>query len=397
MKRIAPMLVSLALTTSLVVAGPFAPVPAQAQAPDAQPGAGPPAPLVERARADLARRLGMDPAHVTLAEAVPMTWSSLALGCPAPGMAYGAVQTPGFRLELDAIGQRYAYHTDTRETMVACIQGAGVPDGQVLSAGGLLAALLERGVSIEVVDARAEVPFLRADGTRYRLSVPTMPAGSEIQVYDYRDPVTAAADAAAIGPDGQPTAGSPSSWPRPPIYYRSGGVVVLTFDGARPLVALLEELLGPPFAGEAGVGMPPPAAGSPPQAVPGSPPVTVSPPGPSSPPQAVPGSPPVTVSPPGPGSPPADMPPASPPTGNTPPPSSHPPTDPSVRRVTWDEAVGLITGGMVTQAFQTHALEVRLNLTDGTSVVTTEPRIDEVFRVIRQCGDPCKDIIIATE
>ena len=68
-----------------------------------------------------------------------------------------------------------------------------------------------------------------------------------------------------------------------------------------------------------------------------------------------------------------------------------------MRRVTWDEAVGLITGGMVTQAFQTHALEVRLNLTDGTSVVTTEPRIDEVFRVIRQCGDPCKDIMIATE
>jgi hypothetical protein len=51
----------------------------------------------------------------------------------------------------------------------------------------------------------------------------------------------------------------------------------------------------------------------------------------------------------------------------------------------------------VRQAFQTHALEVRLYLKDGRSVVTTETRIDEVFQVIRDCGPPCADIMIATE
>jgi hypothetical protein len=361
--RIVPLLVSVALTVSLVgPGGGGLTAAANAQAPESQPGGGPPAQLVERARQDLARRLGVSGAQVTVAESAPMTWSSLALGCPAPGLAYGAAETPGFRIGLDVLGQRFTYHTDTRETFVACVQGQAIPDPQVLGAGGLLAALLERGVQVEVADAYAELPFLHADGTRYRLSVPGMPAGSEVQVYDYRDPAVLAADVAQIGSDGQPTAGA-VEWSRPPIFFRSGGVLALTFDGARPLVAVLTELLGEPFAGADGIGMPPPTGGSPPP--------SASPP-------------------------PAGPPPAPPPSGSGPP-SSMLPTDPSVQRVTWDEAKGLITGGMVTQAFQTHALEVRLNLKDGTSVVTTEPRIDEVFRVIRECGAPCSSIMIATE
>src|SRR4051812_40840740 len=87
-----------------------------AQQPGAQPAAGPPVPLVDRARQDLARRLGLSASQVTVAETSPMTWTSLALGCPAPGLAYAAVETPGFLLTLDAFGQRYAYHTDARET-----------------------------------------------------------------------------------------------------------------------------------------------------------------------------------------------------------------------------------------------------------------------------------------
>jgi hypothetical protein len=343
---IVPMLVSLALTAGLVGAvsgGRAAAVHAQ------QPTGGPPAPLVERVRQDLARRLGISAAQVTVAESTAMTWSSLALGCPAPGLAYASVQTPGFQLLLDAFGQRHAYHTDTRETFVACVQGQAVPDAQVLSASGLIAALLERGVRVEVADAYAELPFLRADGTRYRLSGAVLPDITEIQLYDYRDPAMVTSDVARIGPDGQPTSG-PVEWGRPPLFFRSGSVLALTFERAQPLVDLLTELLGPPFAGASPSGAPSPPAGPPPAPPPGSGP-----------------------------------------------PSSHPPTDPSLTRVSWDEAKQLITSGQVQQAFQTHALEVRLNLKDGRSVVTTEPRIDEVFQVIRDCGAPCADVMIATE
>jgi hypothetical protein len=230
------------------------------QSPGAQPSGGPPAPLVERVRQDLARRLGISAAQIGLVDAAPMTWSSPALGCPRPGLAYAAVETPGFQLELDALGQRHAYHTDTRERFVACVQGQGVPASQVLGASGLIAGLLERGVGVGVADAYAELPFLHADGTRYRLDVPGVPSGSEIQVYDYRDPAALAADVAQISPDGQPTSG-PVAWGRPPILFRSGSVLVLTFDGAQPLAEMLTELLGPPFAGISGVGSPPSSSG----------------------------------------------------------------------------------------------------------------------------------------
>jgi hypothetical protein len=341
--RIVPVVVSLALVAALVGVGPggrAAVVLAQQPA-----GGSAPAPLVERARQDLARRLGISSLQVTVAAESAMTWTSAALGCPAPGMGYAAVQTPGFRLTLEAFGQRHDYHTDTRETFVLCgADGQAVAESQVLGASGLIAALLERGVRVEAADAYAELPFLRADGTRYRLSGGGLPDGTELQVYDYHDLEVASADVGQIGPDGQPKSGR-VEWARPPHIFRSGGVVALTFDGAQAIVDLLTDLLGSPLTGAAAPGSPPP----------GSPP-------------------------------PAGM-----------PPSSMPPTDPAVPRVTWDEAKALITGGKVQQAFQTHALEVRLYLKDGTSVATTETRIDEVFQVIRDCGAPCADIMIATE
>ncbi len=353
--RIVSVLVSLALTAGLLGVVPGGRVAAvHAQQPGPQPAAGPPASLVERVRQDLARRLGTSPAHVTVVESIPMTWTSAALGCPAPGLAYAAVETPGFQVLLDVFGQRHSYHTDTHETFVPCLQGQAVPDSQVLSASGLIAGLLERGVRVEVADAYAELPFLRADGTRYRLGGAGLPDGTELQLYDYRDPAMVTADVARIGPDGQPTSG-PVEWARPPLFFRSGSVLALTFDRVQPLVDMLTEVLGPPFAGTSASGAPPPPASLPP----------------------------------------AGMPPAPPPGGGLP--SSHPPTDPAVPRVSWDEAKALITSGQVQQAFQTHALEVRLYLKDGRSVVTTETRIDEVFQVIRDCGAPCADIMTATE
>jgi hypothetical protein len=46
---------------------------------------------------------------------------------------------------------------------------------------------------------------------------------------------------------------------------------------------------------------------------------------------------------------------------------------------------------------QAHSLEVTLTLKDGRQLITTEPEIDAVFRVIEQCGERCADIQIATE
>jgi hypothetical protein len=187
-----------------------------------------------------------------------------------------------------------------------------------------------------------------------------VPDGAEIQVYEYRDLAVLADDAARIGPDGQPTSGR-VEWARPPRFFRSGSVLVLTFESAQPLADMLTELLGPSFAGASATGSPSPSPPPPPSSLP-----------------------------------PAGLPPAPlPPGGGLP--SSAPPADSTVPRVSWEEAKALITSGKVQQAFQTHALKIRLYLKDGTSVATTETRIDEVFQVIRDCGAACADVMIATE
>jgi hypothetical protein len=65
--------------------------------------------------------------------------------------------------------------------------------------------------------------------------------------------------------------------------------------------------------------------------------------------------------------------------------------------ITWEEATNLILEGNVSQVTQLHNLTVFLTLKDGTMLETVEPAIDDVFNVIDQCGDPCSDIVIATE
>ncbi len=65
--------------------------------------------------------------------------------------------------------------------------------------------------------------------------------------------------------------------------------------------------------------------------------------------------------------------------------------------VYWEQAVSMILNGEVTQVMQTHDLKAYLTLKDGRTLVTTQPGIDEVIKVIEKCGDKCKNIRIATE
>jgi hypothetical protein len=51
----------------------------------------------------------------------------------------------------------------------------------------------------------------------------------------------------------------------------------------------------------------------------------------------------------------------------------------------------------VAQVVQTHNLQVTLDLKDGRSLVTREPNIDDVFKIIDGCGQPCANISVATE
>jgi len=64
--------------------------------------------------------------------------------------------------------------------------------------------------------------------------------------------------------------------------------------------------------------------------------------------------------------------------------------------ITWDLAVKTINNGEVEQLTQTHNLEVTLVLKNGLTVRTTEPKIDDVFDVVRKCKK-CLGMVMATE
>ncbi len=70
---------------------------------------------------------------------------------------------------------------------------------------------------------------------------------------------------------------------------------------------------------------------------------------------------------------------------------------PKLREISWQTAQEMIQSGQVKAVSQSHSLRVSLTLQDGRELQTTEPQIDDVIRVVKQCGEPCRDILIATE
>jgi hypothetical protein len=73
------------------------------------------------------------------------------------------------------------------------------------------------------------------------------------------------------------------------------------------------------------------------------------------------------------------------------------PIEPNGATIPWEEARLMILAGEVAQVTQLHSLEVTLELKDGRRLVTVEPEIDDVFDAVDECGDPCADMVLATE
>jgi hypothetical protein len=63
----------------------------------------------------------------------------------------------------------------------------------------------------------------------------------------------------------------------------------------------------------------------------------------------------------------------------------------------WGEAIKILNNGEVEEAYQAHSLDVTLVLKNGTPIYTREPSIDDFFDEVEKCGEPCKDIVVATE
>ncbi|WP_129641236.1 hypothetical protein [Peristeroidobacter agariperforans] len=72
---------------------------------------------------DLARRALVKHDAVTVVSATEQQWPDGAMGCPQPGQMYTQMIVPGYRVVLQASGNRYAYHSDRRGNFIVCSNG----------------------------------------------------------------------------------------------------------------------------------------------------------------------------------------------------------------------------------------------------------------------------------
>ncbi len=79
--------------------------------------------MVEMARSDLAAHLGVGPDSVSVVSVETIDWPDAGLGCPALGVLYVQVVTPGLRVTLQSGAQTYDYHTDLAGRVVMCPAG----------------------------------------------------------------------------------------------------------------------------------------------------------------------------------------------------------------------------------------------------------------------------------
>ncbi len=66
--------------------------------------------LVQKAREDLAGRLGISIDSIAVVKTQAAEWRDSSLGCPEKGMFYMQVITPGYVIVLQAQGKSYEYH-----------------------------------------------------------------------------------------------------------------------------------------------------------------------------------------------------------------------------------------------------------------------------------------------
>lgn len=65
--------------------------------------------------------------------------------------------------------------------------------------------------------------------------------------------------------------------------------------------------------------------------------------------------------------------------------------------IEWSQVPGLINSGLITKVVQTGDLKVYMTIADGRTLATTQPALDEIQKIISNCGQACKDLSFATE
>jgi hypothetical protein len=88
-------------------------------------------PLVERAQADLAERLGVEPTEIEMQSVEEAQFPDASLGVPEPDTIYAQVITPGYVIKLAVGDGVYTYHA-SEERVVFVPQEGQAPQGSLV-------------------------------------------------------------------------------------------------------------------------------------------------------------------------------------------------------------------------------------------------------------------------
>ena len=121
--------------------------------------------------------------------------------------------------------------------VVACAQSS-VPEKSSLAAD-------LRAAGLKVEDAgQVEQPFFGVPAHVYVVE------GGDVQVYQFASEDAAASEAAKVAPNGGTIGTSSVHWMAPPHFFRRGATIVNYLGDNKRVLAELERLLGPQFAGQ---------------------------------------------------------------------------------------------------------------------------------------------------
>ena len=113
-------------------ASPAGPTRPPQDAPSLKPAPTPPAPVtgevppavMDAARAELAKSVGVDAAATaTVVSAEAVDWPDGSLGCPQPDMMYPQVITPGYKVVFEVDGDQYDMRATASGGVVLCESG----------------------------------------------------------------------------------------------------------------------------------------------------------------------------------------------------------------------------------------------------------------------------------
>jgi len=106
----------------------------------------------------------------------------------------------------------------------------------------LISALEASGATVEIGEPVSQV-FFDAEGHILKVN------GADVQVFEYESPEAMESEASLVSSDGGSIGTSMVAWMDVPHFYKAGRIIVLYVGNDAAVLDLLENALGPQFAG----------------------------------------------------------------------------------------------------------------------------------------------------